>query len=114
MFGAATNGYVSFAGILARKMFRSLAFIGVLVYVTVVLVRQIPGGFVPEEDQGYLLVNVLLPDAASLERTDAVMKRVEGILEKNEAIEGFNTISGFSLLQPPTLVSQAWFIQPYH
>ena len=58
VFGRITNGYVSFAGILARKMFRSLAFIGVLVYVTVVLVRRIPGGFVPEEDQGYLLVNV--------------------------------------------------------
>jgi HAE1 family hydrophobic/amphiphilic exporter-1 len=98
VFGRVTDGYVGFAGILARKMFRSLAFIGVLVYVTVVLVQKIPGGFVPEEDQGYLLINVLLPDAASLERTDAVMKKVEGILEKNEAIEGFNTISGFSLL----------------
>ena len=42
----------SFAGILVRKMFRSLAFIGVLIYVIVVLVRRIPGGFVPEEDQG--------------------------------------------------------------
>ena len=64
----------------------------------VVLVRQIPGGFVPEEDQGYIIVNAQLPDAASLERTDAVMKKAEAILEKNEAIEGFNTITGFSLL----------------
>jgi len=98
VFGWSTDRYVSFAGILARKMFRSLAFIGILVYATVMLVQRIPGGFVPEEDQGYLLINALLPDAASLERTDAVMKKVEGILEKNEAIEGFNTISGFSLL----------------
>ena len=52
----------------------------------------------PEEDQGYILVNAQLPDAASLERTDAVMKKAEAILEKNEAIEGFNTISGYSLL----------------
>jgi HAE1 family hydrophobic/amphiphilic exporter-1 len=89
---------VGFASILARKMFRSLAFIGVVVYVIVVLVRQIPGGFVPEEDQGYLLINAQLPDAASLERTDLVMKKVEAILEKNEAIEGYNTISGYSLL----------------
>ena len=64
----------------------------------VVLVRRIPGGFVPEEDQGYILVNALLPDAASLERTDAVMKKAEAILEENEAIEGFNTITGYSLL----------------
>ena len=79
-------------------MFRSIAFIGILTYVTIVLVRAIPGGFVPEEDQGYILVNAQLPDAASLERTDSVMKKAEAILEKNEAIEGFNTISGYSLL----------------
>jgi HAE1 family hydrophobic/amphiphilic exporter-1 len=98
VFGRTTDAYVSFASILVRKMFRSLAFIGVLMYVIVVLVRQIPGGFVPEEDQGYLMVNAQLPDAASLERTDAVMKKAEAILEKNEAIQGFNTISGYSLL----------------
>ena len=57
-----------------------------------------PGGFVPEEDQGFIMVNAQLPDAASLERTDAVMRKAEAILEKNEAIEGFNTISGYSLL----------------
>jgi len=98
VFGWSTDRYVSFAGILARKMVRSLAFIGILCYVTFMLVQRIPGGFVPEEDQGYLLVNALLPDAASLERTDAVMKKAEAILEKNEAIEGFNTITGYSLL----------------
>ena len=98
VFGWSTDRYVSFAGILARKMFRSLAFIGMLCYVTVVLVQRIPGGFVPEEDQGYMLVNALLPDAASLERTDAVMRKAEAILEKNEAVEGFNTITGYSLL----------------
>jgi len=98
VFGVSTDVYVSFSGILIRKMFRSMAFIGVLIYVIVVLVRNIPGGFVPEEDQGYIMVNAQLPDAASLERTDAAMKKAEGILEKNEAIEGFNTISGYSLL----------------
>jgi HAE1 family hydrophobic/amphiphilic exporter-1 len=98
VFSAGTNGYVSFSAILIRKMFRSLAFIGVLLYVTVVLVRQIPGGFVPEEDQGFILVNAQLPDAASLERTDAALKKAEKILAANEAVEGFNTISGYSLL----------------
>ena len=97
-FGWSTDRYVSFAAILARKMFRSLAFIGILIYATVMLVQRIPGGFVPEEDQGYILVNALLPDAASLERTDAVMRKAEAILEKNEAVEGFNTITGYSLL----------------
>ena len=98
VFGWSTDRYVGFAGILARKMVRSLAFIGILIYATVMLVQRIPGGFVPEEDQGYILVNALLPDAASLERTDAVMRKAEAILEKNEAVEGFNTITGYSLL----------------
>ena len=64
----------------------------------VVLGAEHPGGFVPEEDQGYLLVNALLPDAASLERTDAVMKKAEAVIKANEAVEGYNTITGFSLL----------------
>src|SRR5438046_7282002 len=98
MFGRATDVYVSFSAVLIRKMFRSLAFIGVLVFVIVTLVRNLPGGFVPEEDQGYIMVNAQLPDAASLERTDAAMKKAEVILEKNGAIEGFNAVSGYSLL----------------
>jgi hydrophobe/amphiphile efflux-1 (HAE1) family protein len=98
VFGWTTDRYVSFASILARKMFRSLAFIGVLLFVIVALVRNIPAGFVPEEDQGFLLVNALLPDAASLERTDAVMKKAEAVLKNNHHVDGYNTISGFSLL----------------
>src|SRR4051794_27293388 len=98
VFGRGTDAYVSFTSILVRKMGRSMAFIGVLCFVIVVLVRNIPNGFVPEEDQGFVLVNTLLPDAASLERTDAVMKKAEAILKKTETVEGFNTISGYSLL----------------
>jgi HAE1 family hydrophobic/amphiphilic exporter-1 len=98
VFNWTTDRYVSFASILARKMFRSLAFIGILVFVTVSLVRNIPGGFVPEEDQGFIIAQTLLPDAASLERTDAVMKKAEAILKKTEAVDGYNAISGFSLL----------------
>ena len=56
VFGWTTDRYVGMAGILARKMFRSLAFIGILCYVIVMLVQRIPAGFVPEEDQGYILV----------------------------------------------------------
>ena len=63
-----------------------------------VLVGRIPAGFVPEEDQGYLLVNAMLPDASSLERSDEVMKKVESILAENEAIEAYITITGYSLI----------------
>src|SRR6516164_9281298 len=51
VFGSVTNGYVSFSAILIRKMARSLVFVVLLCGLTVVLVRNIPAGFVPEEDQ---------------------------------------------------------------
>jgi hydrophobe/amphiphile efflux-1 (HAE1) family protein len=117
VFGWTTDRYVSFAAILIRKMFRSLAFIGVLIYVIVMLVQRIPGGFVPEEDQGYVLVNALLPDAASLERTDAVMKKAEAILAKNHAVEGFNTITGYSLVTGAYSSNMGFFfvqLKPWH
>jgi hydrophobe/amphiphile efflux-1 (HAE1) family protein len=117
VFGRTTDAYVSFSGILIRKMFRSLAFIGVLVWVILVLVRNIPGAFLPEEDQGYLLVNAQLPDAASLERTDAVMRKAEAVLEKNEAVEGFNTITGYSLLTSAYSSNMGFFfvkLKPWH
>src|SRR6188472_3247662 len=98
VFGVATNGYISFTTVLVRKFVIGIVLVGVLSYLTTSLVSRIPGGFVPEEDQGYLMVNAQLPDGASLERTDAVMKKVEKVLHEHEAVEGFNTISGFSLL----------------
>jgi HAE1 family hydrophobic/amphiphilic exporter-1 len=117
VFGWATDRYVGFTGILVRKMFRSLAFIGVVVFVITVLARHIPGAFVPEEDQGYLVVNAMLPDAASLERTDAVMKKAEQVLQHNEAVEGFNTITGFSLLTGAYASNMGFFfiqLKPWH
>jgi HAE1 family hydrophobic/amphiphilic exporter-1 len=117
VFGRSTDAYVTFAGLLIRKSIFSLLFIGGLVFVTVVLVRNIPGGFVPEEDQGYIMVNAQLPDASSLERTDAAMKKVEAILEKNEAIEGFNTISGYSLITAAYSSNMGFFfvqLKPWH
>src|SRR5882672_3491375 len=117
VFGYTTDKYVSFAGILIRKTFRSVAFIAVLIFVTVVLVRHVPAGFIPEEDQGYLLVNALLPDAASLERSDAVMRKAEAVLEHNEAVAGFNTITGFSLLTGAYSSNMGFFfvqLKPWH
>ena len=98
VFGRGTEAYLSFSSILVRKMARSLLFIVILSGLTVVLVGRIPGGFVPEEDQGYILVNAMLPDASSLERSDEVMKKVESVLAGNDAIEAYITITGYSLI----------------
>ena len=117
VFGRSTDAYVTFSALLIRKWVFSLGFMGVIMFVIVVLTRHIPGGFVPEEDQGYIMVNAQLPDAASLERTDAVMKKAEAILEKNEAVEGFNTISGYSLITAAYSSNMGFFfvqLKPWH
>lgn len=98
VFDRFTLGYTGVAGIVARKSVRSVFIIGLVLVVTVFLGRGIPGGFVPEEDEGYYLINVQLPDASSLERTDEVAKKVEGILSKVEGIEYSTVVLGYSLL----------------
>jgi len=62
------------------------------------VVRRLPTSFLPEEDYGYLFLNLQLPPAASLERTDAASRKVEAILAKTEGVQYYNTIGGFSLL----------------
>ncbi len=59
---------------------------------------RVPTGFFPTEDQGYILVSVQLPDAASQERSRAVMRKLDAILEKTPGIEDWITIGGLSLL----------------
>ena len=59
---------------------------------------MIPAGFIPDEDQGILGVNVQLPPGASLERTSGVLKQVEDILAKTEGIESYQTIGGYGVV----------------
>ena len=59
---------------------------------------RLPRSFLPEEDQGYFYLNVQLPTAASLQRTDTVAKQIEGILKETPGIQTYNTVVGFSLL----------------
>ena len=60
--------------------------------------RALPAGFIPEEDQGLLGINVQLPPAASLERTSAVLRKVEEIVAKLEGIESYQTIGGYGVV----------------
>lgn len=97
-FDKFTLGYTGVAGIVAKKSIRSVLIIAIVAGVTGILGKAIPGGFVPEEDEGYYLINVQLPDAASLSRTDEVARKVEGILSNVEGIEYSTVVLGYSLL----------------
>jgi HAE1 family hydrophobic/amphiphilic exporter-1 len=60
--------------------------------------NKIPTSFLPDEDQGFFYVNLQLPDAASLQRTDAVCRQIESILSQATGVRYTTTVAGFSLL----------------
>ena len=97
-FDKFTGGYLSFTGILVRKVSRSVIFVGIIVVLTLILFKGVPSGFVPEEDNGYFLVNVMLPDASSLQRTDLACKKIEQMLANEKSIDNFTTIAGYSFI----------------
>src|SRR3954462_13829763 len=98
MFGKFTDGYVSLTSILVRKAFRSCMLVVLITVGAVFFAGKIPGGFVPDEDNGYFFANIQLPDASSLERTDAVSKKVEEIIGKTPGGEYVTTVTGYSLV----------------
>jgi len=98
VFARVTTSYVGMAGVFTKRIAISVGSLLVLTVVMGGLFALVPGGFVPEEDQGYFLINLQLPDAASLQRADQVSSRVEAILAETEGIDYVTTIAGYSLL----------------
>ncbi|MCB0496504.1 MAG: efflux RND transporter permease subunit [Cyclobacteriaceae bacterium] len=98
VMGKSTDGYVSFANVITGKLKRGVIFIVVLTIGAAVFGKLVPGGFIPEEDMGYFFVNVQLPDAASLQRSDEVAKQIEVILKNHPDVKYVTTATGFSLL----------------
>ena len=111
VFGKATDGYISVTTVLVRKFVIGLVLIGGLSYLTLGFVKRIPSGFVPEEDQGYILVNALLPDAASLERTDAVMREGGGGPQRQSRRRGIQHGHGLQPADGRLLVEHRIFLR---
>ena len=97
-FGAVTSGYVGLVGILMRGSPIILLLYGGLLYLTNDLFQKTPTGFIPSQDKGYLLVNVQLPDSASLDRTTRVMQRIEEIADRADGVSHTVAIAGQSIL----------------
>jgi HAE1 family hydrophobic/amphiphilic exporter-1 len=75
-----------------------MAMYALIMFATFYGFRSIPTGFIPDEDQGYALVGIQLPDAASIERTGKVTAEVEKTLRETPGIAHLITIGGISLL----------------
>src|SRR5580658_7337220 len=97
-FGAAERAYVRLIEAMTR---RSAAMVVIALFLVVVAVwglARVPTAFLPDEDQGYLIVSAQLPDGASKERTDAVMQQISAIAKKVPGVESVITVSGISIL----------------
>ncbi|HEV2962203.1 MAG TPA: efflux RND transporter permease subunit, partial [Candidatus Angelobacter sp.] len=97
-FERATNGYVTICGALIRKTAVTLIVLVLFGAGAAFFSNKVPSSFLPDEDQGYLYVNLQLPSAASLERTDHVAQKIENILAHTPGVQSTTSVVGFSLL----------------
>ena len=95
----AEHRYGSIVGGLARKATRSMLLLVLVVRAASDrLGKFVPGGFIPDEDKGYLFVAVELPEGASLQRTDEVLKQVEEIVGNTEGVRSAVGLAGMNIL----------------
>ncbi len=97
-FGRATNGYIRWSGAMLRKGVVVLALLVVAGAGAAFFSGRVPASFLPGEDQGYMFMHLQLPNAASLERTEAACTKVENILMHTPGVKYTTRVAGFSLL----------------
>jgi HAE1 family hydrophobic/amphiphilic exporter-1 len=103
------DGWINLSHALLRRSLVAVVILVVFVAAAVLLGKRSPTSFLPTEDYGYMYVNVQLPPAASLERTDEALKKVEGLLAKTEGVLYYTTVSGFSNLSRTSASYQGFF-----
>jgi len=97
-FDRSTDSFVRWSGDLIRKAAVVMVLLVVAGGAAWLFSAHLPTSFLPDEDQGYLYINMQLPNAASLERTSAAATQVEGVLAKTPGVEYTTSVVGFSLL----------------
>ena len=97
-FDWVTAGYGSVVGGLTRKAARSMLLLVIVCGGIYALGKVVPGGFIPDEDKGYLFVAVELPEGASLQRTDELLKQVEEVVVNTKGVRSALAISGMNIL----------------
>ena len=98
MFGRATDGYVRVSAALIRKSAIALLILAGCGLAAGFFGAKLPSSFLPDEDQGYLYLNLQLPNAASLQRTEATSREIEAMLSHMPGVESTTSVIGFSLL----------------
>ncbi|UHD18617.1 efflux RND transporter permease subunit [Thiocapsa bogorovii] len=98
LFGKLTNGYTAAVETTVRRATLMVLLYAGLIAATVWMFINLPSGFLPEEDQGYFFIEVQLPDAASLTRTETALDRVEEQLREIPGVTNVISVAGYSML----------------
>jgi HAE1 family hydrophobic/amphiphilic exporter-1 len=98
VFERTTHGYVRLSGVLIRRSVLALVALVAFGAAGLFIGSRVPSSFLPDEDQGYVYVNMQLPNAASLARTAAASRQVENVLANTPGVEYTTSVAGFSLL----------------
>ncbi|KXU80548.1 efflux RND transporter permease subunit [Aeromonas enteropelogenes] len=97
-FDQLTRRYVRGVAFLNRRVGVAFGIIAIILVSSYALFQKVPGALVPDEDQGYLIGSVMLPDAAALTRTQAVASDFDKIAMANPNVKDVVTFSGFDIL----------------
>ena len=97
-FARITTGYANLVKLVIKRFVIALLLFAGMIALAVVMMRTIPTSFLPPEDQGYLLGAVIMPDAASLDRTEEVSQHVTDYFLKQDAVSSVTVVDGYSLL----------------
>jgi HAE1 family hydrophobic/amphiphilic exporter-1/multidrug efflux pump len=97
-FAHATRRYTDAVRRIIRRSMLALAVFGIILLAVAFLVAERPSGFLPEDDQGYLLMVAQLPPGASFQRTEAVLEQIREIVTRQPEVAKMVAISGLNLL----------------
>ena len=92
-----TGGYKNWVTLLLRRSVLAMGLFAILMGATGFMFTNTPSGFVPNEDQGFVMVDVQLPDAASVNRTSEVMAKITDMIRADEDVDSVITVAGFSI-----------------
>jgi HAE1 family hydrophobic/amphiphilic exporter-1 len=104
------SAYLKFVRLAIRKSFIGLILFVGLGFLAVKGLGSLPTGFVPQEDEGYCMVPIQLPDGASLERTEQALEKIDEIVKKLPGLKSFMSVAGFSILDGSASPNTAFYI----
>lgn len=106
--------YVSTAGAIVKRSVLAIIVFLIVIFSAIHLFKTVPGGFLPEEDQGYFITIVQLPDGASLSRTQKVLDKVESYFLSIPAVHSTDAMAGMNFVFSSRGPNHATMFVPLH